>query len=47
MTSNLFLTGRIKCGKSTLIKQEITPYLDDVGGVFRSASFLLRGKLWL
>lgn len=34
MTSNLFLTGRIKCGKSTLIKQEITPYLDDVGGYF-------------
>jgi hypothetical protein len=47
MTSNLFLTGRIKCGKSTLIKQEITPYLDDVGGYFVQRLFLLRGKLWL
>lgn len=34
MTRNLFLTGTVKCGKSTLIKQEITPFLDDVGGYF-------------
>jgi nucleoside-triphosphatase len=34
MIRNLFLTGRIKCGKSTLIKQEITPFLDDIGGYY-------------
>ncbi|MGB4504533.1 MAG: nucleoside-triphosphatase [Syntrophaceticus sp.] len=34
MAKNLFLTGRVKCGKSTLIKQEITPFLGHVGGYF-------------
>ncbi|HBG21743.1 MAG: nucleoside-triphosphatase [Syntrophaceticus sp.] len=34
MTRNLFLTGRVMCGKSTLIKQEVTPFLGDVGGYF-------------
>jgi nucleoside-triphosphatase len=32
MTRNLFLTGRVKCGKSTLLKQEITLYLGEIGG---------------
>lgn len=34
MIRNLFFTGRIKCGKSTLIKQEITPFLADIGGYY-------------
>ncbi|HHY40021.1 MAG TPA: hypothetical protein GX502_02090 [Syntrophaceticus sp.] len=34
MKNNLFLTGRKMCGKSTLIKREIEPYLDAVGGYF-------------
>jgi nucleoside-triphosphatase len=34
MISNLFLTGEKMCGKSTLIKGEIEPYLKDVGGYF-------------
>jgi hypothetical protein len=42
MIRNLFLTGRIKCGKSTLIKQEITPFLDDIGGYYVQRVFLFR-----
>jgi len=34
MARNLFLTGRVKCGKSTLLKQEITPYLGKIGGYY-------------
>ncbi|MCR4441857.1 MAG: hypothetical protein QHH10_06665 [Peptococcaceae bacterium] len=34
MASNLFLTGPKRCGKSTLIRSCVKPYLERVGGFF-------------
>lgn len=34
MKKNLFLTGRTKCGKSSILRRELLPYLDKVGGFF-------------
>lgn len=34
MTKNLFLQGDIGCGKSTLIRQNLLPFLSRVGGFF-------------
>ncbi|MDR9755612.1 MAG: nucleoside-triphosphatase [Thermacetogeniaceae bacterium] len=45
MTTNLFLTGRKMCGKSTLIKREIEPYLYAVGGYFVQRLFYSGEKI--